>query len=158
MKPEFAISTAACTRWQWAGSLTSTSRPRVRRVSDASQHPRAQRGHGDLRGPPSMTLDDEAFVAALCEARPCRFADEKMMSAAGTLAGYRSPFRHVHRGLRRGAAIKHGVPRAAAYSLASQMLAHAEAQLEDGAATPSRPAAQRSSALRRSKERASARP
>ena len=73
----------------------------------------------------SMTLDDEAFVEQL-------FA--KMMSAAGTLAGCGPAFAAMFIEALADGAVKHGVPRAAAYSLASQMLAGtAKLQLETGA-------------------------
>ena len=62
------------------------------------------------------------------------FADEKMMSAAGTLAGCGPAFAAMFIEALADGAVKHGVPRAAAYSLASQMLAGtAKLQLETGA-------------------------
>ena len=83
----------------------------------------------------SMTLDDEAFVEQLfAKLGLAEFADEKMMSAAGTLAGCGPAFAAMFIEALADGAVKHGVPRAAAYSLASQMLAGtAKLQLETGA-------------------------
>ena len=83
----------------------------------------------------SMTLDDEAFVEQLfAKLGLAEFADEKMMSAVGTLAGCGPAFAAMFIEALADGAVKHGVPRAAAYSLASQMLAGtAKLQLETGA-------------------------
>lgn len=85
----------------------------------------------------SMTLDDEAFVEQLfAKLGLAEFADEKMMSAAGTLAGCGPAFAAMFIEAPADGAVKHGVPRAAAYSLASQMLAGtAKLQLEHGRAS-----------------------
>lgn len=114
----------------------------------------------------SMTPDDLALVEKLFAALGlAEFADEKMMSAAGTLAGCGPAFAAMFIEALADGAVKHGVPRAAAYALASQMLAGtAKLQLETGAHPGAMkdavcsPAARRSSALRRSSARASARP
>ncbi len=83
----------------------------------------------------SLTDDDAACVKTLLGALGlCVFVGEKEMSAAGTLAGCGPAFAAIFIEALADGAVKHGVPRALAYSLASQMLAGtAKLQLATGA-------------------------
>lgn len=82
----------------------------------------------------SLTSDDEAAVRSLFGALGlCLFVPAKIMPAAGTLSGCGPAFAAMFIEALADGAVKHGVPRAAAYRLASQMLAGtAKLQLATG--------------------------
>lgn len=82
----------------------------------------------------TLTPEDLAFVQSLFGLLGlCEFADERTMSAAGTLAGCGPAFAAMFIEALADGAVKHGVPRAMALSLASQMLAGtAKLQLATG--------------------------
>lgn len=82
----------------------------------------------------TLTVDDQAYVEKLFGLLGlCEFVDDRTMSAAGTLAGCGPAFAAMFIEALADGAVKHGVPRAMALSLASQMLAGtAKLQLATG--------------------------
>lgn len=82
----------------------------------------------------TLTVDDQAYVEQLFGLLGlCEFVDDRTMSAAGTLAGCGPAFAAMFIEALTDGAVKHGVPRVMALSLASQMLAGtAKLQLATG--------------------------
>ena len=82
----------------------------------------------------TLTVDDQAYVEQLFGLLGlCEFVDDRTMSAAGTLAGCGPAFAAMFIEALADGAVKHGVPRVMALSLASQMLAGtAKLQLATG--------------------------
>ena len=81
----------------------------------------------------SLGEDRDVVATLLSSLGLCEFVDTKTMSAAGTLAGCGPAFAALFIEALADGAVKHGVPRALAISLASQMLAGtAKLQLETG--------------------------
>ena len=82
----------------------------------------------------TLTVDDQAYVEQLFGLLGlCEFVDDRTMSAAGTLAGCGPAFAPMFIEALADGAVKHGVPRVMALSLASQMLAGtAKLQLATG--------------------------
>ena len=82
----------------------------------------------------TLTADDQTYVEQLFGLLGlCEFVDERTMSAAGTLAGCGPAFAAMFIEALADGAVKHGVPRAMALSLASQMIAGtAKLQLATG--------------------------
>ena len=88
----------------------------------------------------TLTVDDQAYVEQLFGLLGlCEFVDDRTMSAAGTLAGCGPAFAAMFIEALADGAVKHGVPRVMALSLASQMLAGtAKLQLATGHKFPDR--------------------